>query len=549
MRTSSFRRGGATGFAWLAAAVTVVGGVLAIAAPSAAGAPAAGLQATARNFVVDTTVDGHDAHPGDRKCADTAGRCTLRSAVEEADALGAPVTVTVPAGTYRLSLGPLTVTDPAGVEIQGAGSARTTVTASGLSRDLTVKEAGSGGDTEDGAVAVLSQITLAGGSAAKGGDIDVMDANDTLELDQASVSQGFATNGGGIASAGQIEMTGSSVSDDTATDEGGGIAAANSSLRISGSSLERDSAVFGGAMFLQDCVTSLQQSTLNSDSTSSSVASSSGGAIYDSGPLDVVSDTFSSDTADGLAAQSSFGGALYESSGGVTVTGTNFSSDRATSAPKGDSSGGAVFAHGPLTVSGSTFRDDVTSGSGSDVGGAVYGDSFVGIISSTFSSDQAEGTAKASFGGAVYDAGSGADIESTVFDGNVATNGNGGALAESGDGDVLVGDTFSRNLATGAANGEGGALWAESGFMSEDSTFVQNHAQVLGGAIWEDDSASLVRTTIRGNSANQGAGIYVFWVLQATDSALLDNAATGPDSMGGAILIAGARRAARASTT
>ena len=28
--------------------------------------------------------------------------CTLRSAIEEADALGAPVTVVVPAGTYTL---------------------------------------------------------------------------------------------------------------------------------------------------------------------------------------------------------------------------------------------------------------------------------------------------------------------------------------------------------------------------------------------------------------------------------------------------------------
>ena len=62
---------------------------------------------------------------------------------------------------------------------------------------------------------------------------------------------------------------------------------------------------------------------------------------------------------------------------------------------------------------------------------------------------------------------------------------------------------------------------------------------MLGGAIWEDDSASLVGTTVEQNSANQGGGIYVFWVLQATDSAFLDNSATGPDSTGGAIVISG----------
>ncbi len=72
-----------------------------------------------------------------------------------------------------------------------------------------------------------------------------------------------------------------------------------------------------------------------------------------------------------------------------------------------------------------------------------------------------------------------------------------------------------------------------------------NHAQVLGGAIWEDDSSSLVGTTVEENSANQGGGIYVSWVLQATDSAFLDNAATGPESTGGAIMISGTHGGSR----
>ena len=170
------------------------------------------------------------------------------------------MTVVVPAGTYRLTLGPLSVTDPAGIELDGAGSSRTTVSADGSSRDLTVRESGSGKNPHGGAVATLSEITLTGGSASSGGDIDVQDANDTLVLDHASVTGGHAVDGGGIATAGQVQMSGSSVSDDRASDEGGGIAGSNSSIRILGSSLYRDSAAFGGAMFLQDCATSLQDS-------------------------------------------------------------------------------------------------------------------------------------------------------------------------------------------------------------------------------------------------------------------------------------------------
>ncbi len=547
MRNPSLRRGGDTRcsrrVAWLAAAgasVTLVLGTLglAIAPPADAAARGAQRSVTTREFIVDTSADGHDAHPGLGLCADSSGACTIRSAVEEADFLGEPVTVVVPSGVFRLSLGSLVVTDPAGVHIQGAGVSRTTITAAGASRDVVVKEAGSGSHPFAGAVATLSQITITGGSAPSGGDIDVMDANDTLVLDQASVSGGRAANGGGIATAGQLSITGSSISNDAATNEGGGIAASDASLRIVGSSLDGDSAVFGGGMFLQDCVTSLQQTVVGSDLASSSVSASSGGGIYDSGPLNMVADTFSSDTAQGLATESSFGGALYDASGGVTVTNTTFSQDRAT-ASSGDASGGAVFAHGPLQVTSSSFRDDTTSGLGSDIGGAIYNESFVDIASSAFTANRADGVTRSSFGGAIYDAGAGADIENTSFDANVASNGNGGAIAGSGGGELLAHDVFTGNEATGAANGEGGALWAESAFTAEDSTFTQNHAQVLGGAIWENDSATLVRTTVDHNTANQGGGIYVFWVLQVTDSALLDNSATGPDSMGGAILISG----------
>jgi hypothetical protein len=190
-------------------------------------------------------------------------------------------------------------------------------------------------------------------------------------------------------------------------------------------------------------------------------------------------------------------------------------------------------------VTGSSFRSDSASGHGSDLGGAIYVNAAADIASSDFTSDQTVGSSTASFGGAVYDAGAGTDIESSSFDGNLASNGNGGAVASSGSGELLVSDTFSGNEAIGAANGEGGAIWAETAFTGVDSTFEHNHAQVLGGAIWEDDSSALVGSTIAQNTANEGGGVYVFWVLQATDSAFLDNSATGPQSLGGAIAISG----------
>src|SRR5579863_956294 len=76
----------------------------------------AGAQATAAannyTFVVNTTADTHDINPGDGMCADQNGQCSVRAAIEESDALpvGSSITITVPAGTYKLTLGTLSLT-------------------------------------------------------------------------------------------------------------------------------------------------------------------------------------------------------------------------------------------------------------------------------------------------------------------------------------------------------------------------------------------------------------------------------------------------------
>src|SRR5438270_208202 len=73
-------------------------------------------------FTVNTTTDTHDAHPGDGKCADQNGKCSLRAAIEEADALptGSRITITLPAGTFALMLGTLHLTAKS-ITIKGAG--------------------------------------------------------------------------------------------------------------------------------------------------------------------------------------------------------------------------------------------------------------------------------------------------------------------------------------------------------------------------------------------------------------------------------------------
>ena len=56
-------------------------------------------------FTVNTSQDTLDAHPGDGKCADKIGFCSLRAAIQEANAdPGQVYLVILPAGNFALTI-------------------------------------------------------------------------------------------------------------------------------------------------------------------------------------------------------------------------------------------------------------------------------------------------------------------------------------------------------------------------------------------------------------------------------------------------------------
>src|SRR2546427_10298816 len=59
---------------------------------------------SATTFTVDTTTDAVDANPGDGKCATAAGQCSLRAAIQEANALPGSESITLPSGTYTMTI-------------------------------------------------------------------------------------------------------------------------------------------------------------------------------------------------------------------------------------------------------------------------------------------------------------------------------------------------------------------------------------------------------------------------------------------------------------
>jgi CSLREA domain-containing protein len=65
----------------------------------------------AATFIVNTQSDTHDSNPGDGRCADASGRCSLRAAIEQSsEAPGfPPPLISLPPGTYKLTLGELRI--------------------------------------------------------------------------------------------------------------------------------------------------------------------------------------------------------------------------------------------------------------------------------------------------------------------------------------------------------------------------------------------------------------------------------------------------------
>ncbi len=267
--------------------------------------------AHAATFTVDTTMDD----PAKTTCDDaTPNDCSLRGAVIAANALAAPTTVVVPAGTYVItqtasctytskgSNAPQTLSVPAlcvsgDVTIAGAGAASTIIDGNGQHRVLLVgwhATADVSGVTLTNAVdifggAVQNQGTLrltdsvitgnttpdgSGGAAGAG-----IDNFDVATLVRCSVSGNFApiaAAGAGIYNDGfrgaSMTIIDSLVSNNTVRDTGGGIANAPAGiLTIIGSTIAGNTATGGlGGGVYNDGTLTMIDSTISGNQSGSS---------------------------------------------------------------------------------------------------------------------------------------------------------------------------------------------------------------------------------------------------------------------------------------
>jgi hypothetical protein len=297
----------------------------------------------------------------------------------------------------------------------------------------------------------LRNVTITGGakiglSASSGGNVDgggaYSDAG--LTLDHAvvtgnSVDRGnqVGGNGGGV-SGGPLTILDSTVSNNTAQNNGGGAdTSAGEALVITGSTISGNTATNQGGGGFAAAAQSTAEVTDSLITQNHALALSGGGGVLGLGPNLITRSTFSGNDA------ASHGGGL---NGGddTTITDSTISGNTASSYGGGVNNGniGASLTITRSTISG---NDSGTAGGGIDTGGS---DTTVWLTDSTLSGNTAVDGGGIDIGGG----GSALHLTNSTVSGNTATDNGGGIDFGGGDTLAMTYATVRGNTAPDGAN-------------------------------------------------------------------------------------------------
>ena len=266
--------------------------------------------ASPAQFTVNSTADAVDSSVGDGACRTVAGTCTLRAAIQEANALPGADEIQLPAGTYELRIAPRNQNDITTGDLDITGS----LTISGAGAGSTIVDGGAGASAQvpgmdrvfevsvDGGTVAFSGLTITDGHADEYGGAIANNSTANVTVSDSTLTGNVAGKAGGALDnhvGGQVEIRDSTVSDNFA--------------RENGSALNNNR---GGAMTITD-------SAVSSNSASDvglEELLAGAGAISNNAELDTV--------------------------GTITVTGSQFSDNRAG----GGRSGAAISNDGAGAV-------------------------------------------------------------------------------------------------------------------------------------------------------------------------------------------------------
>ena len=321
----------------------------------------------AATFTVTSTMDQTDVLHGDGVCAAASGACTLRAAIQEANALSGPDTIKLQTGVYMLTLagrsedgcatGDLDIAGD--LTFVGTGTKNTFINGGNLDRVFHVILPVS---------VTITKMTIQNGLAAEGMGGGIYNNAGSLTIEKSEVSNNFATReggsyGGGIYSdSGQLRLIGSILSQNSAlaayhsgSGSGGGIYVNGGTLEVTKSTINRNSTGgynggYGGGIYCISATLSLLQTTISNNFAFGTGYAGEGGGIYTLlSQVTIRGSTISYNSADGVS-QRGFGGGILNNGGDLTVVQTTISYNSTSGSSGG--AGGGIYANGNITVQG-----------------------------------------------------------------------------------------------------------------------------------------------------------------------------------------------------
>lgn len=453
-------------------------------------------EAVAVTFAVDDVSDAVDADLADGVCDTGTGACTLRAAIQQANALSDDVIIQLPAGTYELSLsgagedaaatGDLDINKPQGtVVISGQTGGDVVIRWSAAATPDRIFEINQGAQVE------LVRVTLSGG-APPDGDGGAILNNGTLALTDVVVGQSQAPGrGGGIFNSGTLQLftdrTGTLIQGNQAGMDGGGVANATGAI-----------------------------AELHRVTVQGNVASQDGGGIFNQGTLTITDASLigGAGAADGNGAGRN-GGGIAHAGGSLTVTGATIQRNVAGTAP-GGGSGGGVWADPGIQPD---LRNVTVADNQATAGGGIAAGKLI-LTDSTLERNRA-GT---DGGGLLVLSGGNARVIGGTIADNAASAGNGGGIANQAA-LSLSRVSIQRNQ---AVNGSGGGIFnASSATLTADNqTVVQSNQAASGGGLANVGTATLSGVRVLTNTAaGNGGGVENSGSLSLQGAVISDNSA------------------------
>jgi CSLREA domain-containing protein len=374
--------------------------------------------ASAANFTVNSLLDTPDASLTDGVCADSSAMCTLRAAIQQAnantldDAIGFSVT-----GTINLTGElPDLLTN---MTINGPGSSR-----------LAVRR-NSGGDyrifTTYGLNVAISGLTITNGKAPDG------------PFTGFTKHPGLPGGGIFVGRSVTLTLTGCVISGNSSGAPGDGLSGGPPPDSSPGGGIYNE-----GRLTMNNC-------TVSDNRVPERGPKGDGGGIYSSGDLNMTNCIVSNNsTFNGLLNK---GGGIY-AAGKTTIANSTVRGNRGAN-------GGGIYNRGEMTVGGSTISDNSTAGG---PGGGIYGDGYTTINSSTITGNFTPDGASGSQSGGSSGVGGGIanDSNMTLTDCTVSGNrtGRGGAAQNIGG--------------VGGSGGAGGGILNTASMTIINSTINNN---------------------------------------------------------------------------